>query len=94
MSKPVNPVADKGRKRIKKVLLGLFAALLVFLSLLLYVAYVAKVALDDVYGDEYELFRSVKIGMTEEEVVQLLGQTYNGDKLQQGARFALLDGSV
>ncbi len=94
MSKPVNPVADKGRKRIKKVLLGLFAALLVFLSLLLYVAYVAKVALDDVYGDEYELFRSVKIGMTEEEVVQLLGQPYNGDRLQQGARFALLDGSV
>ena len=94
MSKPVNPVADKGRKRIKKVLLGLFTALLVFLSLLLYVAYVAKVALDDVYGDEYELFRSVKIGMTEEEVVQLLGQPYNGDRLQQGARFALLDGSV
>ncbi len=58
------------------------------------VAYVAKVALDDVYGDEYELFRSVKIGMTEEEVVQLLGQPYNGDRLQQGARFALLDGSV
>ncbi len=40
------------------------------------VAYVAKVALDDVHGDEYELFQSVKIGMTEEEVVQLLGQPY------------------
>ncbi|MGH9777022.1 MAG: outer membrane protein assembly factor BamE domain-containing protein [Candidatus Acidiferrales bacterium] len=49
------------------------AALIVSLGLTALLIYSAHVIIRDSFRDEYELFRSVKVGMTEDEVVRLLG---------------------
>ncbi len=73
--KPANPVAEKRRRRKRRIVsLVSFAAFMVILFSTL--GYIAKVTFDEVYGGEYELLRSVKIGLTEEDVVELLGQPY------------------
>ncbi len=69
--KPANSVAEKrGRKRRIVSLVSFTAFMVILFSTL---GYIAKVTFDEVHGGEYELLRSVKIGMTEEDVVELLG---------------------
>jgi hypothetical protein len=40
------------------------------------VSYYVNVMLDEVFGDQYRLFQSEQRGMSEQEVVQLLGKPY------------------
>jgi len=73
----VNPVVQKNtnpesrsKSSIRKTLVAVLAVLLGFSALLVYSAHVL---VRDAFREEYELFRSVKVGMTEEEVVKRLG---------------------
>ena len=52
------------------------AAFIGFLALLSLVNYLAHDAVEGVFEDEYDLFRSVQIGMSEQDVIDLLGKPH------------------
>lgn len=52
------------------------AVLLLIIAALVGFVLVAKVAVQNTFGEEYERFRQVEEGMTEEQVRSLLGEPY------------------
>ena len=69
----MSPAPATRRRRVSRVAALIAAGLLV---LFLGLVYAAHIIVRDSFKEEYALFRSVKEGMTEEEVVKLLGEPH------------------